>query len=133
MSGKPALSWTLYALLVAGGLNTVISLFYYVKVLKVMCLEKTLEEVEDRPIEAKPLPIVHGIYVTVLALVVVVLGTYWNPLAQASGTHAVETFRAAPERIDNRPGQPAPEGQAQNGPAPKGPGPAPKKKGGGND
>ena len=96
-AGKPQLSWTLYVVLVAGGLNTVISLFYYVKVLKVMILEKTLEEVEDRPVETKPLPIFQAVYVSALALVVLGLGIVWNSLAVASSPeHAVNSFRAAP-------------------------------------
>src|SRR5262249_6141520 len=36
----PGLSFTMYALLVIGALNTVISLVYYIKVLKVMALER---------------------------------------------------------------------------------------------
>ncbi len=47
---------SLYALLVVGGLNTVLSLFYYVKVLKVMILEKSLEETEGRPVETIEVP-----------------------------------------------------------------------------
>src|SRR5262249_17051074 len=45
-AGREGLSWTLYALLVIGGLNTVLSLVYYIKVLKVMVLDRPLEEVE---------------------------------------------------------------------------------------
>src|SRR5207302_6997823 len=37
-----ALSYTMYALLVIGGLNTVFSVFYYLKVLKVMALDRPL-------------------------------------------------------------------------------------------
>ena len=94
--GKPHLSWTMYALVLAGGLNTVLSLFYYVKVLKVMVLEKTLEEVENRAIEAKPLPIVHAMYVTLLAGVVLALGMFWNILNDAASTKGVNNFHAAP-------------------------------------
>ena len=86
----------MYALLLAGGLNTVISLFYYVKVLKVMILERTLEEVENRPVEAKPAPVLQAIYATVLALAVLVLGILWNPLAVASEQVGIDGFRAAP-------------------------------------
>ena len=107
--GKPHLSYTLYAVLLAGGLNTVISLFYYVKVLKVMILEKTLEEVEDRSVEQKPLPIFQAAYVSFLALAILVLGIAWNPLAVASATQGVDTFRAAPKH------------KAESVPAKKGP------------
>ena len=39
-AGEPGLGATLIGLLVIGGLNTVLSLFYYVKVLKVMILDR---------------------------------------------------------------------------------------------
>src|SRR5262249_40139681 len=39
--GHTVISYTLYALLVIGGINTVFSAVYYLKVLKVMILEKT--------------------------------------------------------------------------------------------
>jgi len=83
----------------AGGLNTVISLFYYVKVLKVMILEKTLEEVEDRPVEQKPIPILQSAYVTMLALAVtlLIIPPLWNPITMASSKQGVDTFRAAPK------------------------------------
>jgi NADH-quinone oxidoreductase subunit N len=93
---KPHLTWTMYAVLLAGGLNTVISLFYYVKVLKVMILERTLEEVESRPVAERPLPFVHSAYVTFLALVVLVLGVLWNPLAVASSEQGVNAFQPTP-------------------------------------
>jgi NADH-quinone oxidoreductase subunit N len=97
--GKPMLSVTMWVMLIAGGLNTVLSLFYYVKVLKVMVLEKTLEEVENRPIEQKPAPILQAAYATVLALVILVLGVFWNPLSTASSVEqGVSSFRAAPIR-----------------------------------
>ena len=96
--GKRPLSWTMYALLLAGGLNTVISLFYYVKVLKVMILETTLEQLENRPIEQKPAPILQSAYVSVLALAVLALGIAWNPLIEASSKQGVDTFRQAPIR-----------------------------------
>jgi len=97
--GKPVLSMTMWVMLVAGGLNTVLSLFYYVKVLKVMVLEKTLEEVENRPVEQKPAPLLQASYATFLAIVILVLGVFWNPLSDASSADkGVNHFRAAPTR-----------------------------------
>jgi NADH-quinone oxidoreductase subunit N len=94
--GQPVLSVWMYITLLAGGLNTVLALFYYVKVLKVMILEKSLEEIENRPVEPLPLPIVHSTYVTLLALVLLFLGIIWNPLAEVSRVKGVETsFQAA--------------------------------------
>jgi len=38
-AGQPWLAWTLYGVVIGAGFNTVLSLFYYAKVLKVMALE----------------------------------------------------------------------------------------------
>src|SRR5207249_4819767 len=54
----PALSYIMYALLVIGGLNTVLSLFYYINVLKVMALDLPLDDIEGR--EPAPLPLSPG-------------------------------------------------------------------------
>jgi NADH-quinone oxidoreductase subunit N len=83
-SKMPWLSEVYYALLVIGGINTVFSLFYYVRVLKVMILEKPLEEVEGRPATDLGVPAPAIGYTTLLALVVLALGIVWNPLAEAS-------------------------------------------------
>ena len=63
--GQPGLSNILYALLVIGGLNTVLSLFYYVKVLKVMILDQPLEVVESRPVAQLPTPFLANAYLGV--------------------------------------------------------------------
>lgn len=121
---KPHLGWTLLAVLLAGGLNTVISLFYYVRVLKVMVLEKTLEEVEDREIEQKPAPLFPSIYATALAVIIVVAGVLWNPLAERTSGQGVDTFRETPIVR----AAPLPETGGPVGP-PKGPPPKAPKKG----
>ncbi len=82
--GQPGLAATLYALLVIGGLNTVLSLFYYVKVLKVMALEQSLEEVENRPVQPVPVPGVHSGFLVFLATAVLALGIFWDALSHAS-------------------------------------------------
>ena len=78
------LSYTMYALLVIGGLNTVFSVFYYLKVLKVMALDKPLEEIEGRPAVPLAGPLGFRLYATLLAGAVLVLGIFWDPLARAS-------------------------------------------------
>ena len=83
-SKVPWLSEVYYGLLVIGGINTVFSLFYYVRVLRVMILEKPLEEVEGRPATDLGVPTGAVGYTAVLAVVVVALGIVWNPLAEAS-------------------------------------------------
>jgi NADH-quinone oxidoreductase subunit N len=93
--GQTSLGTTMFALLVIGGLNTVLSVFYYVKVLKVMILEKPLDEVEGK--EPVPLsePIGARIYAGLLALIVLVIGILWDPLANAS-KQGVDHFKDVP-------------------------------------
>src|SRR5205085_10025836 len=45
-AGEPGLGATLIGLLVIGGLNTVLSAFYYIKVMKVMILDHRTEDLE---------------------------------------------------------------------------------------
>jgi NADH-quinone oxidoreductase subunit N len=75
-------------LLVVGGINTVISLFYYLRVLKVMTFDPPPA---DRAGEAFPLVSLPGAVVTALAVPVLLLGIFWNGLyaaAQLAGTFA---------------------------------------------
>jgi NADH-quinone oxidoreductase subunit N len=92
---QPGLSYTMYALLVVGGVNTVLSLVYYVKVLKVMCLERSLEEVEGRPPRTLDVPLLPNLYAALLALAIFVIGIAWNPLSAASDK-GVASFAATP-------------------------------------
>jgi NADH-quinone oxidoreductase subunit N len=82
--GASNLSYTMYALVVIGGLNTVVSLVYYIKVLKVMTIDRSIEEVEGQ--EPKPLAVPFGasLYAGLLAAAVVLLGILWDPLAEWS-------------------------------------------------
>jgi len=91
---------SLYALLFVGGINSVISLFYYVKVLRVMILDRSLEEVEGRPQEpVRPAPIPNA-YLGVLAFVVLVLGVFWGSLSTASSVQGVDSFGPTPTRSE---------------------------------
>jgi NADH-quinone oxidoreductase subunit N len=96
--GNTGLGGILYVLLIIGGLNTVLSLFYYVKVLKIMILEKPLEEVEGRPVEPLPTPAAQTGYATALAVLILALGIFWNPLSEASRDEGVKTFQRAQAR-----------------------------------
>ena len=69
------------ALLVVGGLNTVISLFYYLRVLKVMTFDPPPA---DRAGDSFPLVSLPGAVVTALAVPVVVLGIFWSGLYAAA-------------------------------------------------
>ena len=75
-------------LLVVGGVNTVISLFYYLRVLKVMTFDAPPTE---RVGDAFPLVSLPGAVVTALAVPVLLLGVFWSGLyaaAQLAGTFA---------------------------------------------
>jgi NADH-quinone oxidoreductase subunit N len=75
-------------LLVVGGFNTVISLFYYLRVLKVMTFDPPPAE---RAAEAFPLVSLPGAVVTALVVPVVALGLFWSGLyaaAQLAGAFA---------------------------------------------
>jgi NADH-quinone oxidoreductase subunit N len=94
-AGQFGLANTLYALLILGGLNTVLSLIYYVKVLKVMVLERPLEEVEGVPVAPVATPPLQNAYASALAVAVLALGIFWNPLAEFSLGQSVGTFDTA--------------------------------------
>ena len=63
-------------LLVIGGINTVISLFYYLRVLKVMIFD---EPADGRYVEPSAVSFDGGL-ITALALPVIVLGVFWSGL-----------------------------------------------------
>jgi NADH-quinone oxidoreductase subunit N len=76
-------------LLVIGGLNTVISLFYYLRVLKVMTFDPPAEGL---PAEPAPAVSLSGALITALAVPVVLLGVFWAGLygyAQLAGSFAL--------------------------------------------
>ena len=79
--GMPGLSQLMVVLLFVLGINSVLSLVYYVNALKVMIIEKPIEEVEGR--EAEPVKISFGanLYSGLMAFLVLLLGILWNPLA----------------------------------------------------
>jgi NADH-quinone oxidoreductase subunit N len=78
------LSNTMFALLVIGGLNTVISAVYYVKVMKVMILDSSLEDVENREPRGLAEPPGAVVYATFLAVLIFGAFLLWNPLDRAS-------------------------------------------------
>jgi len=83
-AGQTALGYTMYILLGALVINTALSAVYYIKVMKVMILDKTVEEVEGRP--SPPVPITAGaaFYGVLLAAMIFVIGIAWNGLSIAS-------------------------------------------------
>jgi NADH:ubiquinone oxidoreductase subunit 2 (subunit N) len=71
----------MFALLIIGGINTVISLFYYVRVIKIMVIESPAQETEGAAPISWSFPVGSLVYASVMALVVFVLGVLWDPLA----------------------------------------------------
>src|SRR5262249_13278265 len=94
-AGEPFLGGTLIALLIVGGINTVISAVYYLKVLKVMTLDTPLEDLEG--VRSVPLrePIGAVIFAGVVGAVVWVLGVFGGPLDRGSRI-VVARFRTQP-------------------------------------
>ncbi len=90
-AGQPGLVSIMYALVVIGALNTVLSLVYYAKVLKVMILDKPLEEVEGRQAAEYDVPLLPSLYAALLAMAILILGILWGPLA-TSAEEGVNAF-----------------------------------------
>lgn len=67
----------MWTLLFIGGLNTAISLFYYLRVVKIMTIDP---EPEDRLPVNFSLVSPEGVYVALVTLPVVILGVWWDPL-----------------------------------------------------
>jgi NADH-quinone oxidoreductase subunit N len=106
-SAQTSLAYSMYFLVGALVINTVLSAVYYIKVMKVMILDKTVEEVEGRPSPPIPIPVGPAFYSTVLAAMIFVIGIAWDPLAKAStagvdGFHqtTMEKPRAVASRAD---------------------------------
>jgi NADH-quinone oxidoreductase subunit N len=113
-SGERGLSIFLYLLLLVGGLNTVISAVYYLKVMKVMILDERVEDVEGRAPVALRERFPAVAFASLVALVVLALGILVNPVVAASRA-SVDRFRRVESRVpprgNVRPGGPRPPRQ----------------------
>jgi NADH-quinone oxidoreductase subunit N len=97
--GETTLTWTLIGLLLIGGLNTVLSAVYYIKVLKVMILDGRAEDLEGQEPQRLREPIGSVIFAGVIALAVFGLGLAWGPAAEASQRGVARFVPAAPSPI----------------------------------
>jgi NADH-quinone oxidoreductase subunit N len=97
-SKSALLSNTMFALLIIGGINTVISLVYYVRVIKIMVIDSP-EQDAGQPI-AWSFPVGSVVYASVLAVAVLVLGILWDGLALCT-SQGMQRFTEAekPARI----------------------------------
>ena len=80
--------WFMWVVLVAGGVNTVISLFYYLRVAKLMCMDS---RPVGAPLVTMPASSSPGMYVMLVSGMVVFLGIIINPLSQVA-LHAARAF-----------------------------------------
>ncbi|MEI8382817.1 MAG: NADH-quinone oxidoreductase subunit N [Planctomycetota bacterium] len=80
--------WFMWVVLAAGGLNTVLSLFYYLRVAKIMCIDV-------RPADARQVTLTagspSGMYLMLVTGMVLYLGIFINPLSRVA-QHAAEAF-----------------------------------------
>lgn len=83
-------AWTeMIGLLVIGGLNTAISLFYYLRVVKVMIIDP--EPADRLPVEF-PMVSPRGAYLAVVVLPVLLLGIWWDGLNQLARAATSQLF-----------------------------------------
>ena len=73
--------WFMWVVLIGGGVNTVISLFYYLRVAKYMCIDERPVDAPELTLTANSLP---GKYVMLLSGMVVLLGIVINPLSEVA-------------------------------------------------
>jgi NADH-quinone oxidoreductase subunit N len=85
----PAARPTMIALLVIGGVNTALSLFYYLRVVKVMTLDDEPDHVAPATFSLASIP---GAFVALVAVPVFVLGLFWNDLYQLATSSTLHLF-----------------------------------------
>jgi len=72
-----------YWLVIVAGLNSVVSLYYYARIIKAMWLEKTDTELAPLPVSVPAV-----ILVFVLAIPTIIFGLYWAPLSELTNYSA---------------------------------------------
>jgi NADH-quinone oxidoreductase subunit N len=117
-AGEAGLAATMYGLLILGGLNTVLSAVYYMKVLKVMAIDERVEDVEGQEPKPLPEPLPSVAYASLLALATLALGVVIGPVAWLSrggaeryGSVAAPAALTAPAGGPQQAGGPRAEGR----------------------
>jgi NADH-quinone oxidoreductase subunit N len=77
MTEAPLFRGVMLTLLVVGGLNTALSLFYYLRVIRTMAMDP---EPTDRPTVGFTLVSLPGVFVVLMTVPVLLLGVFWNQL-----------------------------------------------------
>ena len=114
--GDAGMGATLFGLLIVGGVNSVLSAVYYLKVMKVMILEGRAEDLEGREPARLPEPFPAVLFSGIMALLVLFLGIRWTELDRFSN-EGVNRFAARSESEGGPRGQStAPGGPPQNRP-----------------
>jgi NADH-quinone oxidoreductase subunit N len=85
----PAARLTMIALLVIGGLNTAISLFYYLRVVKVMTLDDESDAHAPAGLSLGSLP---GAFVAFITVPVFALGLFWDDLYRVAASATTHLF-----------------------------------------
>jgi NADH-quinone oxidoreductase subunit N len=116
-AGESGLGATLLGLLLIGGLNTVLSAVYYLKVMKVMILDRRAEDLEGSEPPPLPEPAFASVFSVLMALAVLGWGILWAPIDSWSAT-SVARFRKKPGEDLVSAAQPTgpPGGMAPGGP-----------------
>ena len=84
-----AIHWSMWVILAVGGLNTVFSLFYYLRVLNVMYLTPRPEEAPPVEIPFNPV----GAYVLLVTVPVLLLGLFPSVINLTANQVATSLFR----------------------------------------
>jgi NADH-quinone oxidoreductase subunit N len=71
----PGFRSVMLTLLIVGGLNTALSLFYYLRIIRTMAIDP---EPVDRPAKAFSLVSLPGAYIVLVTLPVLILGIFWD-------------------------------------------------------
>jgi NADH-quinone oxidoreductase subunit N len=125
-AGRPDLGVAFYTLLGVGAVNTAISAYYYLRVVRTM----TLEGESNSPFTGGPSGAASG-FLVLLSALLIALGIVWNPLTAATD-RAAKTFEPLTPAGPRIPGLDAgpPKLPPTGAGAPKGkePGPAPNPK-----